>query len=345
MGASISCSLFEKFSTTLHWFTEIKSGNENILHYLDDFLFGGEANTSTCKETLDTFRDICSVWGVPLAEDKTVEPVEVLTFLDIEFDTIRMELRLPNEKLFAINHILTVFMHSKKITLRQLQSLIGLLSFACQVVAPGRDFCRRLIDATCSVKKPHHKIRVSQAMREDIKVWQFFLSQYNGITVMLDTLWSSNDSIELFTDSVGGRNKGFGIYFQGKWAQSCWPKHWIENGTLRDITFLELFPVVVSIYIWGSNLRNKKLVFRVDNESVVVIINKKSSKSIRVMSLVRVLVLSTLKYNIMIKAEHTPGKINKIAGSLSRSDWQLFRSLCPEADQHGTEIPNHLLKF
>ena len=85
--------------------------NENILRYLDDFLFGGEANTSTCKETLDTFRDICSMWGVPLAEDKTVEPVEVLTFLGIEFDTIRMELRLPKEKHFAINHILTVFMH------------------------------------------------------------------------------------------------------------------------------------------------------------------------------------------------------------------------------------------
>jgi hypothetical protein len=72
MGASISCSLFEKFSTALHWFTEIKSGNENILHYLDDFLYGGETNTSTCKETLDTF------------------------------DTIRMELRLPKEKPIAI---------------------------------------------------------------------------------------------------------------------------------------------------------------------------------------------------------------------------------------------------
>jgi hypothetical protein len=167
MGASISCSLFEKFSTALHWFTEIKSGNENILHYLDDFLFGAEANTSTCKETLDTFRDICSMWGVPLAEDKAVEPVEVLTFLGIEFDTIRMELRLPKEKLIAKNHILTIFMHSKKISLRQLQSLIGLLNFACQVVAPGRAFCRRLIDATCCAKKPHHKIRVSQAMRED----------------------------------------------------------------------------------------------------------------------------------------------------------------------------------
>ena len=83
------------------------------------------------KETLDTFRDICSMWGVPLAEDKAVEPVEVLTFLGIEFDTIRMELRLPKEKLIAKNHILTIFMHSKKISLRQLQSLIGLLNFAC----------------------------------------------------------------------------------------------------------------------------------------------------------------------------------------------------------------------
>jgi hypothetical protein len=35
-GASISCALFEKFSTALHWFTEIRSGNPNILHYLDD---------------------------------------------------------------------------------------------------------------------------------------------------------------------------------------------------------------------------------------------------------------------------------------------------------------------
>ena len=38
-GASISCSLFEKFSTALHWFTEQKTGNKDILHYLDDFLW------------------------------------------------------------------------------------------------------------------------------------------------------------------------------------------------------------------------------------------------------------------------------------------------------------------
>jgi hypothetical protein len=58
-------------------------------------------------------------------------------------------------------------------------------------------------------------------MREDLKVWLSFLSDYNGITVMLDNVWISNETICLLTDSAGGRDKGLGIYFQGKWAQGC----------------------------------------------------------------------------------------------------------------------------
>jgi hypothetical protein len=181
-----------------------------------------------------------------IAEDKTVEPTEILTFLGIEFDTLAMELRLPNEKLVELKHTLELFVQSKKVTLRQLQSLIGLLNFACQVVSPGRAFCRRLIDATCNIRKPHHKIRVTKSMREDIKVWLNFLSEYNGVTVITDNAWASNETLELFTDSAGGQNRGFGIYFQGKWVQKCWPKEWEEMGILKDITFLELFPVVVA---------------------------------------------------------------------------------------------------
>jgi hypothetical protein len=57
-----------------------------------------DANTSRCHETLETFQDVCKSWGVPLADDKTVEPVEVLTFLGVELDTIKMEMRLPQDK-------------------------------------------------------------------------------------------------------------------------------------------------------------------------------------------------------------------------------------------------------
>ena len=91
-------------------------------------------------------------------------------------------------------------------------------------------------------------------MREDIKVWLTFLSEYNGVTVITNNAWASNETLELFTDSAG-------IYFQGKWAQKCWPKEWEEMGILKDITFLQLFPVVVALCIWGEQLKKQENYF------------------------------------------------------------------------------------
>jgi len=83
MGASSSWALFELFSTALHWFVQAKSKNNNILHYLDDFLFGGKAGTDQCLDTLEVFKNSCESWGVPLADDRTVNTTEVLIFLGI----------------------------------------------------------------------------------------------------------------------------------------------------------------------------------------------------------------------------------------------------------------------
>jgi hypothetical protein len=49
------------------------------------------------------------------------------------------------------------------------------------------------------------------------------------------------------------------------------PKEWADNGILADITFLELFPVVISVHIWGIHLKNKRIIFNVDNQAVVAI--------------------------------------------------------------------------
>jgi hypothetical protein len=46
MCCSISCSYFERFSSFLHWVTEMESGLHEIDHYLDDFLFAGADKTS-----------------------------------------------------------------------------------------------------------------------------------------------------------------------------------------------------------------------------------------------------------------------------------------------------------
>lgn len=151
-GASISCAIWEKFTTELHWIIQSSSRNPHILHYLDDFLFAGPPNSNRCQSTLELFKNICSHIGIPIALDKTTEPSTTIIFLDIEFDNIHMVMRLPQDKLVSLRQSIQTVMISKKVSLKALQSLIGLLNFACKTVALGRAFCRRLVDATIGIK-------------------------------------------------------------------------------------------------------------------------------------------------------------------------------------------------
>lgn len=75
-----------------------------------------------------------------------------------------------------------------------------------------------------------------------------------------------------------------------------WPNHWKDQDIMRDLTFLELILVVIAIELWGHDLQNKKVSFRVDNLSLVSVINKQSSKNKRVMELVRHFVYRLMSY-------------------------------------------------
>ena len=59
-----------------------------------------------------------------------------------------MEARLPLDNVQKIKNSLSEMRVRRKVTLRDLQSLIGLLSFACCVVQPDITFLRKLIYRT-----------------------------------------------------------------------------------------------------------------------------------------------------------------------------------------------------
>lgn len=340
-GCKISCAIWDRFASFLHWLTQVHAQNLSILHYLDDFLFCGQDFNSS-KKILDTFLLLCSDLGVPIANEKTVQPTQVLIFLGIEIDTVEMIMKLPIEKIHEIRLKITEVMKLKKATLKQLQSLLGLLNFACRVIAPGRAFCRRLTDATIGLTKPHHHTRVTAEMKADLQVWLTFLQSFNGISVITEGTWVNNDTLQLFTDSAGGEAGGFGIFFAGKWAYAHWPSYWFAQGITRDMTFLELFPVQIALELWKQRFANSKILFYIDNMAVVQVINTTTSKSPRVMKIVRKLVFTCLKYNILLKAKHIPSKLNSIADCLSRSQWGKFRQLAPTADPWPTPLPKNI---
>lgn len=58
-----------------------------------------------------------------------------------------------------------------------------------------------------------------------------------------------------------------------------------------DMTFLDFFPILVAVVIWGMELANKRVCFRSNNVAVVHVINHQPSRSHRVMMLERAFVL------------------------------------------------------
>ena len=76
-----------------------------------------------------------------------------------------------------------------------------------------------------------------------------------------------------------------------------------------------------------------------DNETLVLVINKLISQVGQVMRMVRHLVLRCLQYNILIKAKHISGKKNILTDCLSRFQVEQFFKLAPKAQNKPRSIP------
>lgn len=342
-GCSVSCAKFEKFSTFLEWVFRDRSSCDNIVHYLDDFLLAGKARSQDCAYLMGVFREICTELGVPLAEDKTLGPANCLVYLGLEISISSMTVKIPLDKIQQLKFKLLHILKKHKVTLLELQELTGLLNFCIRAIPAGRAFVRRLYDASCGLSRPYHRRRVTEEMRRDIDTWLMFLENFNGVTSYRLVNWSNDFDLQLYTDSAGNADLGCGAVFGHHWAYLGWPDHWKASDIFSDITFLELVPITMAFAIWGSNLSGKRLIIHTDNEALVSILNCNTSKSKRVMYLLRQLVLQGLMLNIQFKAKHIAGIYNVKADSLSRQQWNRFKASFPGANSQPSAIPASFL--
>lgn len=109
----------------------------------------------------------------------------------------------------------------------------------------------------------------------------------------LEEEWHSDQNLNLFTDSSASAQLGCGAYLNGEWYFFSWPKNWKYIDGHHDMTILEFIPVVLSDIIWT---------FYVDNQTLVAVLIKLTSKSELVMVLVRAFVLKCMLHNILFRA-------------------------------------------
>jgi len=172
-------------------------------------------------------------------------------------------------------------------------------------------------------------------MKSDLKVWKTFLCHYNGITLIKPLSETSSEQIHLYTDSS---KLGYGGTYQSHFICGPFPEAW----KFLDIQVLELYPIFLLVHTFSQELKNSKVVFHCDNMSVVSALNKQTSRNKAIMSLLRPLVLSLLKYNIVFRAIHIPGKKNNLCDKLSRLQVTDPLLRLYSMDSLPTAIPQHL---
>ena len=168
-----------------------------------------------------------------------------------------------------------------------------------------------MYDLTKGIAKPFYFIRITKEVKEDLKIWEMFLKNFNGKTIIRELPVNDSLTLHMYSDAS---KLGFGATFGSEWIQSTWPENW----KALNIALLELFPIYVMIKMFGMKLTNSKILFHCDNIAVVSIVNNQTSKDKLIMKLVRPLVLLLLQFNINFKAVHIAGVKNVLADAISR---------------------------
>ena len=330
MGSSSSSQIFQSVSDALVWIARTRFGCNAMVNILDDFLFI-ESTEELCKIALGSFLRLCDMLGVPLKVSKTVNPCTTIEFLGLELDSVDRKVILPAAKVNAFRRELQTALETNSLTLREVQSLIGKLNFACAALPLGRPFLRRLIDTTRGVMQPWRRICTTNQARKDMEAWLMFLSSFNGKTMMTWRYPDQSRLVCIHSDASGGF--GFGATLGSSWIYGQWPPN-LEH---HSIAVKEIIPIVIAVQVWSEEIKGRYLKVVSDNMSVVCAINAQSCRDPSLMAWVRRLFVSCMLGNIHVIATHIPSKANSSADALSRGLLQRFRELQPAANRTPTE--------
>ena len=243
--------LFNILSDALEWIIRYKLNIRGTLHILDDFFITLVPPHPHCTMPLCKILTLFTNLNTPLAPGKTFRPSTQLECMGILLASSTMVARLPEDKLRRLCMLVYAWQTKTCCCLRDLQSLIGSLHFACKVIAPGRPFLHRMITLTRGLSNPGSLIRLSKEFHKDLDMWAHFLSSWNGVNLFLPPFSLSQDFTPISTDASG--SIGYGAYLHPHWFNGKWPpQHQLGSSPDISITWQELFPIYLACALWGD---------------------------------------------------------------------------------------------
>ena len=163
-----------------HLFKDNDGEPYDCLNYSDDC--GGVARSVDAWIAFYALGALLVKAGLEESIDKAYPPSTFMAYLGVQFDTETMEKLVTPEKLDELEPELERFSTFEVVTKSQLQSITHKLLWVSSCVQNSRIFLSRMISEIKRAKKNHHKIRLSNEVKCDIKWWKHFIRNFSGVS-------------------------------------------------------------------------------------------------------------------------------------------------------------------
>src|ERR1700737_536943 len=145
---------------------------------------------------------------------KEIGPSTELTYIGYLFNTVDFTIGVPSEKRESTLKLLENFMSERKISIEDLESLIGKLQFNEKAVRKGRSYLyalrKQLVKAQKAKAQSWHRIKFSSDAKHELKWWHHAL-QHDSKVSLLHYVKSS--MLEDVLATGGGRSSNIISHF------------------------------------------------------------------------------------------------------------------------------------
>ena len=153
----------------------------NSLNYSDD-IGGCEATEERAIAAFDSLGNLFEELGLRESKSKAYPPSTCMPYLGFEFDTIKMVMKVPAEKVEEIREELSHWVRKSTASKKSLQQLLGRLFWVSRCIRFSRGFMSRLLQQLKNMHNmpEHKKVKLSEDSKADIQWWARYLRRFNG---------------------------------------------------------------------------------------------------------------------------------------------------------------------
>ena len=293
-----------------------------VTNYVDD-LGGVESTKEKATESFEKMNWLLSDLGLNESLKKAEPPNTKITYLGVQFDSLKMTMSVPPEKITEIKSEIGLWVKKTTISKKDLQSLLGKLFWVAKVVRNARPFMGRLLAQlrTMTNLKDGKKVKLLEETRKDILWWNTYLDRFNGISMIVNEDPIPLSYEQLLDDPHGlcagdATPTGGGAWHGREYWCGSLPIH-LQDPQI-PIHVKEFWVLIVSVKQWGDTWTGRCVVLYCDNDSVCDTVVYKKPRDPTLLSLLRefLFVVVTKKFFPVVRKIGT--KENEMADHISR---------------------------